>query len=169
DLKINLKNTQAPPTQANPVSEVSGTVRDSASGEFLSGATVVIQDGANKQGQTGTDNNGRFKFTSINGKPITAGTISFSATKDGYDNAQTQNRQVAAGGRLTGLQINLKLTNASASPAAADSAAAPTSGPAATDIVNPGNKTSNSSSPFSLIFIVLGGLLVLLGIGAIVL
>src|SRR5690349_10668295 len=65
DLKINLKNAQTAPSQAAPVSEVSGTVRDSASGEFLSGATVVIQDGANNQGQTGTDKNGRFTFTSI--------------------------------------------------------------------------------------------------------
>src|SRR6185437_12709513 len=86
------------------------------------------------------------------------------------DNAQTQNRQVAAGGRLSGLQINLKLTNASASAAAPESAAeAPTSGPAATDIVNPATKPASSGSKFSLVFIVLGGLLVLLGIGAIVL
>jgi hypothetical protein len=170
NLKITLKNAQSGPTQAAPVSEVSGTVRDSASGEFLAGATVVIQDGANNQGQGGTDKNGRFKFTSINGKPITAGTITISATKDGYDNPQPQNRQVAAGGKVTGLQINLKLTNASASPAAPESAAdVPTSAPVgATDIANPGNKTANTSS-FSWLFIILGGLLVLLGIGAIVL
>jgi hypothetical protein len=170
-FRINLKNSQAAPPQAAPVTEVSGRVVDSASGQSLASATVVIQDGANKQAQTGTDASGKFKFTSLNGKPITAGTITFSASKDGYDNPQPQSRQAGGGQKLTGLQINMKLSNASASaPAAPESAAgdAPTSAPAgAGDIANQGNKAANSS-PFSLVFIVLGGLLVLLGIGAIV-
>jgi hypothetical protein len=171
---VTLK-AQAPTTVA-PVTAVAGTINDSVSGDPLANANVVMQDGADKQHTTGTDSKGKFKFTSTADDPITPGRITISAGKDGYANSAPKTQDAKSGQSITNVRINLKPTAAaSASAVPESSGGAFASGPAAdnttaaaADGPTPGTKTGSGTSTLSLVLIVLGGLLVLLGIGAIV-
>jgi hypothetical protein len=159
------------PNQAANVPEVSGTVVDSTTGTPIKDAIVVLQDGAGKNHQgSGTDASGRFRFTSAS-DPIAPGTLMLSATKDQYDPVP-KNYDGKPGQAITGVKLQLK--PAAATPTAG--AVLPSDNPLASGSASgpAGNATNtrnaaNGTSLFSWVLIVLGGLLVLLGIGAIVL
>jgi hypothetical protein len=144
-------------------------------GSPLKGALVVVMDsGACGRGkdpcQTGTDNNGAFRFASAPDKPITPGTIQIGATKNGYDNASTP--VDARAGQSVNVSLKLKPTVAASSSAPAEalpSAAGqqPTADAAAPTAAAVAPKPAGNSGPstVSWITLVLAGLLVLLGLG----
>ena len=164
------------PDKPKSVRQVSGKVRDDK-GKSVSGAQVIMKDTAGHQYDTTSNGSGGFAFSSSDSKPIAVGTISVGAGKDGFESAAV-NVQGAAG-----KTVNVTLTLAStaaATPSATPSVTEEASAPAddeATDEATDGasqnaldaNKTAGEDGNGSLLFIILGGLLVAAGIGAIVL
>ena len=169
---LNIHGQDKPKT----VRQISGKVKDST-GKAIAGANVGILDSSNRRYETVSNADGGYAFTSSDGKPIGVGNIVVGAAKDGYK-AVTVNVQ---GGADKSINVALTLTSltasASPSPSASVSASAEASEEATTDPtedVSPApteetQKTSNDSGGGSTLFIILGGLLVAAGIGAIVL
>jgi hypothetical protein len=159
------------------VREIKGKVRDNQ-GKPVSGAEVGIQDSAGHRYVTTTNGGGNYKFTSSDERPIAPGQITLGARKDGFEIA-TKNVNVAAG-QAASVDLALQLIgpSASATPSASPTAssevtAEPTEGQPTADTkldaqpaAGDGKDDEGSSS---LIFIIVGGLLVAAGIGAIVL
>jgi Carboxypeptidase regulatory-like domain len=174
--QITLKGPDAPDT----VKSVSGRVVNITNGKGISDATVALNDSGGHNYTTQTDSDGDFKFTSSDGKPISPGQILIGAGKDGFQNNKTSTN-VAAGQAKTGVRLTLRSTatpssTASASPTAEESAPdaaveEPSSSDEAVDPAAAGNNQGSDSGGgmFSWVLIVLGGLLVALGVGAIVL
>jgi hypothetical protein len=159
------------PEQAPVVPEVSGTVVDSTTNQVVKDAVVGLQDGASHTFTAGTDSNGRFKFTSSGDRPITPGTLTIGASKEGFDPIP-RSFEGKAGQSITNVKVQLKPALASASAAATgiDPSAAtdlPSGGDTANNVAT--SNAGSQTSTFSWILIGLGAVLVLLGIGAIVL
>ncbi|HEV7898775.1 MAG TPA: carboxypeptidase-like regulatory domain-containing protein [Planosporangium sp.] len=164
------------PTQAPGVGQVSGTVKDSATGAPVKDALVMLVDsgGGCIQGarcQTGTDKQGVFRFPSP-AKPIAPGTLQIGVSRAGYENL-TRSVEAQAGQSIN-IPLALKASAASGTPTAealptqdgqqpTGDAVAPTAGAA-------GQKAANSSglSTFSWIILILAVLLVLAGVGVFV-
>ncbi len=148
--------------------EVSGTVVDVYTNAAIKGAKVRIQDSASHVwDDVGTDDNGAFKITSNQQKPIAAGMITFEVTKDGI-NPYTTTKTATAGQPLG----NVRLT---VSPLASPTPSATSAGPSQSPTVSsePGTtpvagKPDEGPGTFFWLMISVGGLLVLLGIAAIV-
>jgi len=162
---------QAPTT----VPEVSGSVVDILTGVGIPEANVSLLDGANHTYSTVTDKQGKYKFLSNDQQPIVPGTLTVGAVADNYEYSATGQPGVSkdgvAGVPLTGVKISLKST-ASASAGSVPPTDILSTAPADTGVAAPidsGRKPSSGPSTLSWILIVLGGVLVLLGIGAVVL
>jgi hypothetical protein len=168
------------PDKPQTVTQISGKVKDQ-DGKALSGAAVAMQDSANRKYNATTNGSGGYSFIASDANPIAPGSITVGAVKDGYDGA-TVTVQAAAGRSVT-VPLILK---AAASTTTAPSASASVSAPASAEAIDPATdapttdapttesttdttKASEDSGSGSLLFIVLGGLLVAAGIGAIVL
>jgi len=178
-FSLTLKGAAAPTTQApQPVNEVSGTVVDSRTGEPIGEALVILMDSGTateaKPYKTSTDSNGKFRFASGNA-PITAGSISLGASKQGFKLIKTQTFQAKGGSSYTGIKLSMQ---ADAAATASDDAmtlpdASATTEPgasiAAPNPASAGKATSSDSGLFSWVLYILGGLLFILGIVAIVL
>lgn len=163
------------PDKPKSVRQVSGKVRDDK-GKTVSGAQVIMKDTAGHQYDTTSNGDGGFAFNSSDSKPIAVGTISVGAGKDGFNPAAV-NVQGAAGKTVT---VTLTLASTTVTPSATPSVTEEASTPAedeatdeATDGASQGaldaDKTAGDEGSGSLLFIILGGLLVAAGIGAIVL
>jgi hypothetical protein len=173
---VTLKGPQ--PTQALSVPQVSGVVRDMATGSPIKNAVVVLVDsGACASGkdpcQVGTDGNGAFTFASTPDKPITPGTIQIGVTRSGYDNGSAA--VAARAGQSVNVSLKLKPTAAASSSASPETLPSAEGQQSTADAVTPtvaaaAPKPAGNSAPntFSLIIIVLAGLLVLLGVGVFV-
>ncbi|NJC69077.1 hypothetical protein HC031_04965 [Planosporangium thailandense] len=174
-----VKGPQPSPTKAPTVTQVTGTVKDSTTGAAVKNALVALGDnGACAPGkspcQTGTDNNGNFKFTATSDKPITPGTLQIGVSKNGYE---TQVKGVdAQAGQSVNVVFALKPTavaSDSASPEALPSldGQAPSADGATPQAAAPNTQKAASStglSAVSWIILVLAVLLVLAGIGVFV-
>src|SRR4051794_19745230 len=157
------------------VRQVSGRVKDQ-NGKSVAGANVGMRDSQNHIFTATSNDEGRFAFTSSDQKPIVPGTLTVGATKDGFKEA-TVNVQGTAG-RTVNVPLTLQLVEASASPSpsATETTAAPTddatqdptANASAPPLTNPQNAAQDSNSG-SLLYIILGALLVAAGVGAIVL
>lgn len=174
--QITLRGPEAPDT----IRSISGRVVNIDTGKGIDDALVVMQDSDNHRYDTTTNRNGEFKFTSTESRPISPGQIDIAAGKEGFQNNQTSTN-VSAGQAKSGLRITLK-SNAPRSPSASASPTAeesPEETPAEEELpseeesIDPaaaGNQESDSGGGlFSWVLIILGGLLVALGVGAIVL
>ncbi|GAA2631446.1 carboxypeptidase-like regulatory domain-containing protein [Paractinoplanes durhamensis] len=153
---------------ATGVSGVSGRVRDTA-GKAIGGAALTIRDSAGHEYRTTSNRSGQFSITSSAGKPIDEGSITVSATLDGYRTARTTVRGTAgdvATVRLTLAAVAAPTTAPPSSAAAAASPPAADETPAATP---PTLKAVSDDSSSSLPFFILGGLLVAAGLGALAL
>jgi hypothetical protein len=161
--------------QSPTVTQISGSVRDQTTGIALKGATVAIQDGGAcgpGRCETGTDNNGQFRFTSRPDRPITPGSIQIGARKTGYEIA-TQSLDARAG---QSLNVTLKLkasadatASASAEPLPTLDALQPTgAAEAPTGGAAQRNVSDSGPSTLSWIVMILAGLLVLAGVGVFV-
>lgn len=167
DVNITLKAPAQAPTQAQTVTEVSGTVVDLATNAPLGNALVILQDSARHEYQTNANAQGRYVFTGSNEKPISPGAITLGASKEGFENG-TVTKEGQAGKALTGLRIQLKQVASAAPSAEAPAAAAPSASTA--DLPGQSNTSKKSGGPSALswLFIGIGVLLVLLGIGAMI-
>ncbi|HEX7744958.1 MAG TPA: carboxypeptidase regulatory-like domain-containing protein [Micromonosporaceae bacterium] len=170
DVTVRGPQPQLPPT----VAEISGKVTDMSTGEPVSGAIVAIADSGNHKYDVVTGEEGRFKFTGSGTKPITPGAIQIGAAKE--DVTVTKTIDVGAGKRLTGYRLVLRLSTAPSSSAAATDAfpsePAPSDGAALTEPAQaaPEPAANEDSGGFgSLVMIIIGGVLVAFGVGAIVL
>jgi hypothetical protein len=149
------------------VPEVSGTVVDVYTNAAIKGAKVRIEDSkATAWDDVGTDDNGAFKIISTQAKPIAAGLIKFQVTKDGinpYETTKTATANVALNNvRLTVSPINSPTPTTSAEPSLTPSV---NSQGGQTEAAGPADEGPGA---FFWVMISVGGLLVLLGIAAIV-
>jgi hypothetical protein len=163
------------PDKPKSVRQVSGKVRDDK-GKAISGAQVIMQDSASHRYETTSNGDGGFAFSSSDSKPIAVGAIQVGAGKDGYK-AAASNVTGSAGKTVV---VNLTLASVTASPSATPSATEDASTPPEEETEEPteeasqngalnADKTAGDEGNGSLLFIILGGLLVAAGIGAIVL
>ncbi len=179
---ITVKGPEAP--KETTVRQVSGKVK-AGDGTRLAGATVGMRDSAGHQYSTSTNGNGEFAFTSSDGAPIAAGSITVGATMDGYKAARTTVKGVVGKSVTATVTLKALAASPSATPSASASASAST---AATDEAleeeeptdeAPTNQTntlagdtksaSEDSGGSSWLLIIMGGLLVAAGVGAMVL
>jgi hypothetical protein len=172
--QLTLKGPDAP----KAVNSVSGKVVNVTNGRGIADAFVALNDENGHRFDTQTNDDGSFKFTSTANKPIAPGQLLLAAGKDGFQNNQTSTN-VAAGESKSGLRITLRSTASpsasasAASPTAEETTDTPTDEATTEESVDPAaagdNQNSDSGGTFSWVLIILGGLLVALGVGAIVL
>ncbi len=162
---------------------VAGLVRELATAAPLVDAKVKLVDGAGKEWDLTTDSDGKFCVYSpgfasppvncvVSQTPIAAGDIRLEVTKDGFESVTKpyQGVTVANQSTLRNLLLGM-MPDPNATPTAVE-----TTGPAVTTSVDALPSETRGAPPpegglsgFSIAMIVIGGLLVLLGIGAIVL
>jgi hypothetical protein len=163
------------PAAQQAVPQLSGTVVDVFKGDSgpIANAKVAAQDSAVPTPHTwevGTDKNGAFKIVSTPDKPIAPGTIVFIVTKDGYEQYKQIINNAAPGVAMTTLHFAMTPTASTAS--ASPSLGTPTGPPVSAIDTGQGQATGNGSSGggggLSWVLIGIGGVLVALGIAAIV-
>jgi hypothetical protein len=160
------------PAQQPSVPEVSGLVIDVYTNAPIKGAKVSITDSANpphKWDDVGTDDTGAFRIVSTTEKPIQAGMIGFTVVKDGIQPYQTTKTGVA---NQPLNNVRLTVSPASSPTPSASAGGAPSITPNVTDTIAEENTNATPNEPetgLSWILIAVGGVLVLLGIVAIVL
>jgi hypothetical protein len=158
------------PQQAQTVPEISGTVVDVYTSNPIAAAKVFLQDSGNpsQNWSVGTDDKGNWRITSEPGKPISPGIVSIKVEKEGIQEYVTT-KQAVAGQPLLNVRLSVTpMVSASAGPSATGdpSASAPVSGlPTEQGQAFP----EPDEGGLSWVLIAVGGLLVALGVGAIVL
>ncbi|WP_250000693.1 carboxypeptidase-like regulatory domain-containing protein [Actinoplanes sp. M2I2] len=174
--QITIKGPDRPQT----VRQVSGRVKDQ-DGKSIAGATIGMKDSAGRVFRGTSDGSGRFSFTSSDNKPIAPGRISIGAAKDGFDQVDLR-RDAEAGQNLT-VSLTLKAEavatpsssptpspSATSSPPAEEPTEEPTADePTETTQTETDQAASTEDGGVSMLYIVIGVLLVAAGIGAIVL
>jgi Carboxypeptidase regulatory-like domain len=173
---FSLRVEAAPPPAPQNVKEVSGKVTDSATGGGIEDAVVGIQDSQGHVYMTNTDGDGRFRFVSSSTKPIVPGEILITAEKEDYKvSPKHLNGSAGQTLRTTLAMTSTKAAEPTATPEATDEAL-PSTDAAASDAASVdaenlagADNDSGGGSTFSWLLIALGGLLVSLGVGAIVL
>jgi hypothetical protein len=150
---------------ATGVERVSGRVRDGA-GKAIGGVPVTVGDSAGHEYRTTSDRSGRFSITSTARKPIAEGTITVVAAKDGYDTARTTARGTAGGTVNVRLTLNAEAAPTTTSPSPEASANPPALADDPFAAAPPALETVNDEDSGSLPFMILGGLLVAVGLGA---
>jgi hypothetical protein len=154
------------PNAISSVPEVSGEVVNVFDATPVPSAVVYMQDSAGKNFETGTDKQGKFKFTSTADKPIAAGALALRVEKDGWETSEKP--IVAAPGQPVAAHLTLRPLNVS--PSAALPGASPTGDVTPIDGGGLGTSSPNEKEGgISWLLIVVGAVLVLLGIGAIAL
>jgi hypothetical protein len=161
---------QGPDQQApQQVPEVSGQVTDTGTGKGVAAAKVFLQDSAQHNFEGGTDKDGKFKFTSKPDAVIAPGNLSLIVEKEGY--AKTERVEQAQAGvplRLGKIAI-ASTASATASPGAPSLSGTDTVEPTLDGIAGDNTAGNEEEAGLSWLLIAIGGVLVLLGIGAIVL
>ncbi|MEU8236327.1 carboxypeptidase-like regulatory domain-containing protein [Actinoplanes sp. NPDC048967] len=168
---IIVRGGNTPPSSA-AVSRVTGRVRD-ADGKAITGASLTVRDSAGHEYRTTSDGKGRFSVKASDSKPIAAGSITVVADKDGYRAARA-----TVPGTARGVTVRLVLaalptpTRTSPSPTAAQSTPAaekPAPKASLAGVVPEAAGTAHDDGSGSLMFTLLGGLLVAAGLGTLVL
>ena len=142
------------------VAEVSGTVVDSTTGDPVATATVLMRDGAGGSFQAVTDSSGRYAFTSSQDRQIQSGTVTLTASRDGYQTTAAKTVDARAGQSYTGIRIPMQPSaagTASAVPSADPSGSAGAAAAAA--------RTAGGSGALSWVLIGAGVLLFVVGAG----
>ena len=159
------------------VRSITGKVTDIETGRPIAGAIVAMSDSQNHRYSTTTDANGTYQFVSSASSPISPGEIVIAAEAENYSRSDFKKITAAAGQAVTGPTLALR-SLASPSPSASPSAsptpeesaeAATDETPAAVDPDPAASKRSDGGGFGSWLLILLGGLLVAVGVGAIVL
>jgi hypothetical protein len=171
------------PDKPQSVRAITGKVKDTG-GKGVAAARVGAQDSAGKTFQTVTNASGAFSILSNDANPIAPGNIQVGAGKDGFGDGAVVSVQGEAG-KTVNVTLTLKPLQASAS---ASASATPTASSASIDpgsvldtdaptgpavnLPSDDSATKNASQDSgsgSMLFVILGGLLVAAGVGAIVL
>ncbi|HEV2087043.1 MAG TPA: carboxypeptidase regulatory-like domain-containing protein, partial [Cryptosporangiaceae bacterium] len=140
---------------AGAVTQVSGTVADSFTGQGVPGAAVLVTDSAGATCRTTTQASGAYVCAATAAAPLTAGKVTIRVTRAGYQPAVTE---VDAQGPLNGVQLALNpLTTVSPTPSAS---APPILVDRQADVV-----AADSGSGATVLIVVLGSLLVLAALG----
>ncbi|WP_422772660.1 carboxypeptidase regulatory-like domain-containing protein [Plantactinospora sp. WMMC1484] len=168
-----------PPPEVQTVAEVSGRVTDENTGDGISGASIRLTDGKGRDFNATTSGSGSYRFTGSQSRDIAPGRLQIRATKDGITDTISVNG--GNGARLNNQDIELSLAgaptttpDASAEPTEeagaeeepTEEAGAEEDEPAAQD---PAANEDSGGGLGSWVLILAGGLLVALGVGAIVL
>ncbi|MBG0566594.1 carboxypeptidase-like regulatory domain-containing protein [Actinoplanes aureus] len=173
---IYVHGAEQPPSQpSSAVSQVSGRVRDT-DGKPIGGATLTVRDSAGHDYRTTSGRAGRFAIKSSAGKPIAVGLITVDVRKDGYRTARAT-VQGAAGSAAT---VRLTMAAVATPSRTPPSPSAEASRPAATEEPATEEGSAGAAPPAALkevsddgesspLWIILGGLLVAAGLGALVL
>ncbi len=161
---------QTQPTQQAPttVTKISGVVKDSATGSGIPGVKVELQDGSSNQFTTTSNNAGGYQFTSTSAKPIIAGLMAITATKDGFS-YEPHPFNTTAGQPATFDIVMLSAAAPTASAAVPDGgiSSAPVDSAAASQVVAGAGDSTGGSNHYLTFMIIAGALLILAGIGAI--
>ncbi len=166
--------------QAETTGEVAGQVVDVSTGKTIGGAIVMLSDGDSREFTKTADSAGRFSFKPTASNPIAPGMIVITAQKDPYE-PKSISFNLNAGASKKDVRVSMVNTAASASPTAevtpSDAASALPEDSTGTE-ESPGEPVDVSGDQkdeeggldsMTWVMIILGGLLVALGIGAIVL
>jgi hypothetical protein len=172
----NRQITVRGPEQAPMVKEVNGKVTDSATGAGLRDVLVGIQDSQNHTYLATTNRDGRFSFVSSATKPIVPGEILITAQKDDYKvNPKRLNANAGQTVTTTLAMTSTKPPEPTATAEVTESAL-PSEEPSDTALATDGESlnaaaadSNDSGGGLSWVLIVMGGLLVAIGVGAIVL
>jgi hypothetical protein len=160
--------------QANTVGMLQGIVKNVSDGKGIAGAIVTLTDGAGKPHQSGaTDSGGVFRFDGKT-KGIAPGVLTLKAVKNPFSMVGGIDKtiQVAAGQDIITLELSMEdLTLPSATPMATPTDIAPSGNLSGTPATQNTQNAADESGLDSMtwVMIIVGGLLVALGIGAIVL
>lgn len=171
DNQVEQQITVRGPDRAPSVTRVSGQILDAGTGDGVPGALVAMQDSTGRPFSTEADDNGRFTFTASQDRPIAPGRIDIAVGKDGYGEVQ-KNFQGRAGQALADLRISLTSTAEPSAEPTPEDTGGPADEPPATqqaDAQALDPTAGEESDTGTLIFILVGGLLVALGVGAFVL
>ncbi|MFC6018897.1 carboxypeptidase regulatory-like domain-containing protein [Plantactinospora solaniradicis] len=171
---VTLVGKPAPPA-VQTVAEVSGRVTNETTGDPVSGASVRLKDGQGRDRTTNTNSSGSYRFTGSESSPIAPGQLEIRATKGGI--TDTRRVSASAGQRLNNQGIELAITaSPSATPESTEEAVeeAPleeeeSEAPAESGAPDQNNAANEDSGSGPWLLILAGGLLVALGVGAIVL
>jgi hypothetical protein len=170
------------PDKPQSVRAITGKVKDTG-GKGVPAARVGAQDSTGKTFQTTTNASGAFSILSNDANPIAPGNIQVGAGKDGFGDGAVVSVQGEAG-KTVNVSLTLKPLQASASasasatPSASSASIDPgsvlnTDAPTGPAVNLPSNDAAKNASQNggsgSMLFVVLGGLLVAAGVGAIVL
>jgi hypothetical protein len=160
--------------QASPtVSRVSGRVRD-ADGKAVTGATLTVRDSAGHDHRTASDGKGRFSIKASDSRPIAAGPLTVVARKAGYRTARAT-VQGTDGGTTVRLTMAAVAVPSRTPPSPSATASTP---PVAEEPATPESvvqaapaivRTTADEGSGSLLFTLLGGLLVAAGLGTLAL
>jgi hypothetical protein len=155
------------PDRPEGVPEVSGVVRDELTADPIGGAQVILADSQGATYQTTTNDNGEFRFGGPD-QPIAPGTIGLKPSKDGYEEGQNFTFQANEGEALRDRPLTLRNSASptpTATPPQTPTATATASAPA---VAPAASSDSGGPSFFTVVMLILGGLLVLAGVGAMV-
>ncbi|MDR7280202.1 carboxypeptidase-like regulatory domain-containing protein [Catenuloplanes atrovinosus] len=176
------------PDAVQTVRKISGRVIDSASGQGISGAAVVIQDGAGHRYDTATNGRGTFTFNGSTDRPITPGSIQIVANALNFAPSGVQAINGGNGATVDGVELRMTSTKASPSPtpsASASPSASPSATPSAEesaeeseepvsdvtddpDTTNAANQSDDDGGlPWFIVLV--GALFVAVGVGTVVL
>jgi hypothetical protein len=149
------------------VRRITGQVRDSG-GKAIPGVGLTVRDSAGHTYRTTSDRGGRFSVAPGTGRTIAAGAITVDAAMDGYRTARRTVRGTA--GDVTTVRLTLSaVAAATATPPPSSAAASPPAGDAAPETVPPTLEAVSDEGSGSPLFLVLGGMLVAAGLGALAL
>jgi hypothetical protein len=162
------------PEQAAGVRRISGEVRDLAANVPVENANVTLKDGRGQEFETETNDDGRYAFTSDGDRQIAPGNVAITVRKEGFSDV-TKRFNIGAGQSRNNFRISLQSTAVPTPSASAEPTGEPT--PDVTDsgaatepgLTNTAGEQDGGGSTLSWILLILGGLLVALGVGAIVL
>jgi Carboxypeptidase regulatory-like domain len=160
---------QQQPTQGpTTVTKISGVVKDSSTGSGIGGVKVQLQDQNSNQFTTTSNSAGAYQFTSTSAKPIIAGLMAITATKDGYTyDPHPFNTTAGQPATFDIVMISAAAPSSSALPDGGGISSAPAASDSASDVVADTASSGGSSNHYLTFMIIAGALLILAGIGAI--
>lgn len=157
--------------QQETTGKLQGEVKDISTGKGISGATVTLTDGNNKSFSQKTNAAGTYTFDGPSLK-IAPGLIVITATRDPLILPDgPKSIQVNAGQSMTLPALNMQTPTASAPPTAAEvlPSGDPSGSTGPTNVATENKSDDGGLDSMTWVMIIVGGVLVALGIGAIVL
>ncbi|MEU4427181.1 carboxypeptidase-like regulatory domain-containing protein [Actinoplanes sp. NPDC024001] len=157
---------------APTVKQIAGRIRG-AGGKAIGGVKVAVRDSAGHEFRATSDRRGRFTIKASAGQPIAAGAITVVAAKAGYRTASASVRGTAGKTATVRLTLATVATPSTPPPSPSAEASLPAAAPEETQspaaVPAPTVEAAGDDEGSSPLIILLGGLLVAVGLGALVL